>query len=360
VGKCHQDTSNGSVIDDDYTSGSAAATGQTLAHFAQADLYFWFRNASLLLNFTCCGISFLYIRNTLEMKPTISRQLTLQEARDSAIRTLVVRMFWYPVVQVISFAPTVAWELSTQSFISFNQRSISAGKFIFQLLLCMTVSFGGTGFFIAFLLVQPKATAILTEWIEFYCPWLLKVARSVQRLCCNCHCCWCRAKGHGDGGMDSRLLSLAFQNPSWIPYGSKNSSLVNNRGSAPSSKSMSSTSSGMSSHAIRISGGAILVGDEHTKSLVTTVNTRLSYVETPDENEDEIFNIIQDVDREIIRLSASSALSGSRDSRGSGGLNSVFRDGDRRSSAQLSSSKRASQGDEKLSTSPGSAYDENL
>jgi len=76
-----------------YIIGTADASRSNLAALALLDMYYYFRLASIGLNFVSCGFSYLY---TVRMNRMIGGIKTRQ---DVAICTLSSRMQYYPLVQ---------------------------------------------------------------------------------------------------------------------------------------------------------------------------------------------------------------------------------------------------------------------
>jgi hypothetical protein len=94
-------------------------------------------------------------------------------------------MFWYPLVQSTSFIGFSWWEWELNSFDRFNPNNVSAYQFFIQMVIVATSPIGGVGFLVVFLNFQPKAKALVVDWLERYCPLVLRIYDCCAMSCCG-------------------------------------------------------------------------------------------------------------------------------------------------------------------------------
>jgi hypothetical protein len=127
-----------------------------LADIALLGIYYYFRLASIGLNFLACGLSYLYVRR---MERMIVGKKTIQE---EAICLLSKRMQFYPLVQAISRAG-LAWYEFVYGW-DFDPATVSVEQFICQMISAMTTPAASVGYLAIMLVMQPKAYATFRGW----------------------------------------------------------------------------------------------------------------------------------------------------------------------------------------------------
>lgn len=121
----------------------------TLVNYSES-LYSAFRLISLGINLISYAIILLLTRRLV----TQNNSTTISKA-GNAIRVLVNRLQWYPIIQVIS-RTFFSW-FEFQYGMNFNTTNASTGLFIGQCLVAIVIPSSAVGYFFVFLLMQPRA-----------------------------------------------------------------------------------------------------------------------------------------------------------------------------------------------------------
>jgi hypothetical protein len=325
AGKCYQQQK---PDDDDGYSYYAS-----LVYISQFDIYLYFRIISVVLNFICCAVALEFCvreSNVWVSNTSLSGQLTLGKARDSAIKTLVTRFFWYPIIQSISFVGVFWWETQKRSFDSFTPAQVTGYEFFLQMLIVVTSPLGGIGFLVIFLNFQPKATALVVRWVDMYCPILLRLAWMCP---CLCSCADkppsppSRTVSSANSVVSSSTFSSAMSSGLSPPQddSARDTAIISNSMFPGHPSALNECradlvaavtdiwklgTASMDEYSIQSSShrpSTVSVSIEEGDSLLTALSDRLSCLGTTDE--DGLLKIIDDVGRELARISSLSGAS---------------------------------------------------
>lgn len=122
--------------------------------FYSTRAYYYLRLISIFYNF---GIGF--IGYYLVSKITKKTNITVQE---EAIKTLAVRMLYYPLVQALGRSGAAWYEF--QYGFNFDPDSVSRLQFVAQLYVAIITPAASVGYFYLFITMQPKAYEIFISW----------------------------------------------------------------------------------------------------------------------------------------------------------------------------------------------------
>ncbi len=121
-----------------------------LINVALLDVYYYIRLGSIFLNFIFCGIAFY------KVQLISSRKLaTHKSVQETAIRTLALRMVYYPIVQAISRSGYAWYEKQYGADIDqIDANPTQYASLIFLTIITPSVSIG---YLVIFLVMQPDA-----------------------------------------------------------------------------------------------------------------------------------------------------------------------------------------------------------
>ena len=131
-----------------------------LSEIASIDVYNSFRLASIAVNFLICGLSYYSIYK-------ISQAIGTKSIQEEAVCTLAIRMQYYPFIQALSRSG-LTWYIYAYGF-NFNPINVTKLQFIVQILSAILAPSASIGYFIIFLIMQPKAYTQFQSFFRYFC-----------------------------------------------------------------------------------------------------------------------------------------------------------------------------------------------
>lgn len=158
----------GVIVNILYIIAVSGAHHNNLAGVAVLGIYYYMRLASIVLNFFCSYATALIIHQ-------MRSQSCAKSSSETAISTLSMRLFYYPIVQAIGrsgcawYEGAYGYNFAPNRGFNFNPSDTSDQQFAAQCLMVISTPLISVGYLVIFLIMQPNAARTLEESLGCSC-----------------------------------------------------------------------------------------------------------------------------------------------------------------------------------------------